>query len=83
MAFDPGEKIPTTFEELDEITARAYLQGGDTGKAKLRADIKEFLTREFFAAKGNERRANLDDPKMLAINGIMERLYTAFEDGSL
>jgi hypothetical protein len=83
MAYEVGDEIPETFEELDDIAARVYSQGVDAGKAKLRADIKEFLTKEFFAAKGKNRRADQDDPKIQAINGVMERLYAAFEDGTL
>lgn len=83
MALDPGDKLPATFEELDEIAAKVYQQGVEAAKISLRTDIKEFLTREFFAAKGKDRRANPDDPKVQAIRAIMERLYAAFEEGTL
>jgi hypothetical protein len=83
MAYDPGESIPETFEELDAIAARCYSQGVDAGKAKLRADIRDFLKKEFRIIRGNERRANQEDPRYLALTSLMEKLYAAFEDGTL
>lgn len=83
MAYEVGEEIPETFEELDAIAARVYLQGVDAGKAKLRTDIKEFLTKQFIKTKGRSRRADPNDPKIQAVLEVMERLFDAFKDGSL
>lgn len=83
MPFTSGEKLPETLEALDSLCASVYLEGQEAGKVKLRSAIRDYLTQEFFAAKGNERRANQDDPKVQAVNAIMERLYNKFEDGTL
>lgn len=83
MAYEVGEEIPETFEELDQIAARVYSQGVDAGKAKLRAEIKEYMTKQFLSAKGRKRRADPNDPKIQAILEVMERLFGAFKDGTL
>lgn len=83
MAYEVGDHIPATFEELDEIAARVYLQGVEAGKAKLRTDIKEYMTKAFLKAKGRSRRADPNDPKIQAVLEVMERLFEAFKDGSL
>ncbi len=83
MAFTPGQKLPESLEELDTLCAGVYIEGQEAGKVALRKGIKEFLLAEFFNAKGNERRADPENPKIQAVNAIMERLYRKFEDGSL
>lgn len=83
MAFTPPEELPETEEELDDALAVVYKQGMESGKTQLRAAIRDYLTKKFFGAKGRDRRANPDDPKIQAIREIMEALYSKFEDGSL
>lgn len=83
MAFTPPQEMPESEEELDVALAKVYLEGIEAGKNKLRLDIKEYLMTKFFGAKGRDRRANPDDPKIQAIREIMEGLYAKFEDGSL
>lgn len=83
MAIEVGDKLPENFEELDAIASHVYLQGVDAGKVKLRADIKTFLNREILLAKGNDRQPNPDDPRVQAIRLVTEKLYAAFEDGTL
>lgn len=83
MAFTPPEELPETEEELDDALAVVYKQGIESGKKQLRAAMREYLTKRFLAAKGRDRRANPDDPKIQAMREIMEAIYTKFEDGSL
>jgi hypothetical protein len=83
MAYEPPQEMPEDLDKLDEICAIIHQKGVELGKASLRKDIKDFLLKEFFGAKGRERRANENDPKVQAIRAIMERLYAAFEDGTL
>lgn len=83
MGYEVGDQLPKNFEELDDIAARVYAQGVDAGKSKLRGDIRDFLTRELIAVRGNERRADQDDPKYQAITLMMEKLYSSFEEGTL
>jgi hypothetical protein len=83
MAYTPPEEMPTTEEELDAALAKVYLEGQEVGKRKLREDIREYLMRKFFGAKGRNRRADPEDPKIQAIREIMEGLYAKFEDGTL
>lgn len=83
MALDVGDKLPESFEDLDIIAARVYKQGAEAGKVALRADIKAFLNKEILAAKGRERRPDPHNPQVRAVREITERLYAAFEDGTL
>lgn len=83
MALEVGDHIPETIEELEDAAAGYYKQGVDAGKAALRIAVKEFLNKEILAAKGNERRPDPADPQVRAIRFITERLYAAFEDGTL
>jgi hypothetical protein len=83
MAIDVGDHLPENFDELDALAASIYKQGVEAGKTALRADIKSLLNKEVLAAKGKERRPNPDDPKVQAIRSITEKLYAAFEDGTL
>jgi hypothetical protein len=83
MAVDVGDKLPENFEELDELGTKIYKQGVERGQVKLRAAIREFLNKEVLAAKGRDRRPDPTDPKVRAIREITERLYAAFEDGTL
>lgn len=83
MGYEVGDELPDTFEELDALAARVYSQGVDAGKVKLRADIREFFTKEFRVVRGNERRANQESPEYKALTTLMEKLYGAFEDGTL
>jgi hypothetical protein len=83
MAIDVGEHLPQDFDELDALASKVYKQGVEAGKTSLRADVKDFLNKEILAAKGKERRPDPDDPKVQAIRSITEKLYAAFEDGTL
>jgi hypothetical protein len=83
MAFTPPENLPETEEDLDSALAKVYLEGKRDGKRDLRSEIKEYLTTKFYGAKGRDRRANPDDPKIQAIRELMQTLYSKFEDGSL
>lgn len=83
MAIDRPDKLPETFEELDDLLATAYRLGAEGGKAIQRTNVREFLNREILAAKGNNRRPDPNDPKVQAIREITERLYAAFQDGTL
>jgi hypothetical protein len=83
MAFTPPEELPEDWDSLEKALAKVYLEGKEAGKKLLRIEIKEYLTIKFFGAKGRERRANPDDPKIQAIREIMEGLYAKFEDGTL
>ena len=83
MAFEVGDKLPENFEELDALAARIYKQGVEAGRASLKADTKAFLNKEILAAKGPHRRADPTSPKVKAVREITERLYAAYEDGTL
>lgn len=83
MPYTPPEQLPQTEEELDTALARVYLEGKRDGKRDLRREIKDYLRTKFFGAKGRDRRADPDSPKIQAIRELMEALYTKFEDGSL
>lgn len=83
MAFTPPEEIPEDWEALEKALGKVYLEGKEAGKKLLRLAIKEYLTTKFFGAKGRNRRADPDDPKIQAIREIMEGLYAKFEDGTL
>lgn len=87
MPYEQPDHLPGDMDELDLMVARAYSQGIDTGKRsgriELRDELKKFLEREFNASKGRRRRADPEDPKTAAVLTIMEKLYAAFEDGTL
>lgn len=83
MAFTPPPHLPETEEELDRALTRVYIEGKGVGKKELREAIREFLTVKFYGSKGNERRADPDNPKTAAVLTLMELLYEKFEDGSL
>lgn len=83
MAYTPPQEFPETEEELDAALARVYVEGKEVGKRELREAIREFLRGKFFGSKGNQRRADPENPKTAAVLRLMELLYAKFEDGSL
>lgn len=87
MPYEQPDHLPEDMDELDLMVARAYSQGIDTGKRsgrnELKEELKKFLEREFNASKGRRRLANREDPKTAAVLEIMEKLYGAFEEGTL
>lgn len=83
MAFTPPEKLPENHEELEEALVRVYKEGKEVGKRELREAIRTFLTQKFHGSKGNERRADPENPKTAAVLTLMELLYEKFRDGSL
>ncbi len=83
MAWTPPERMPETEEELDDALAVVYKQGVESGKKQLRRQIKDYLTTKFLGAKGRNRRADPEDPKIQATLDLMEGLYAKFEDGTL
>lgn len=83
MALTPPDELPEDWDSLEKALAKVYLEGKEAGKTQLRREIKEYLTTKFFGAKGRNRRADPDDPKIQAIRELMEGLYEKFEDGTL
>lgn len=83
MAYEVPQEMPKDMDEVDLWIAKGHQSGIELGKRNLRKDIKEFMMREFFASKKNERRANPDDPQVQAVRAISERMFNAFEDGTL
>lgn len=83
MAYTPPEKMPESEVELDVALAKVYLEGKEAGKKELRGGIREFLTKKLYGAKGNNRRADPEDPKTAAVLELMETLYEEFRKGTL
>lgn len=87
MPYDQPQGMPKDMEELDFFVARAYSQGIDTGQRSGRNDaieaMQKFWLREFNLAKGRNRRADPDDPKVQAISAIWEKFTEKLADGTL
>lgn len=83
VPYTPPEQMPEDLDALDTALGKVYQEGVEDGKRNLRLAIREFLRVKFYGTKGRERRANPEDPKTAAVLWIMEKLYAAFEDGSL
>jgi hypothetical protein len=83
MAYTPPEELPEDWDKLEKALARVYLEGKEAGKKELRESIREFLKTKFFGAKGRNRRADPEDPKVAAVLALMETLYEKFRDGTL
>lgn len=83
MALTPPSEFPEDWEALEKALSKVYLEGKEAGKKELRESIREYLTTKFFGVRGNNRRADPDDPKVQAIRNLMESMYEAFRTGKL
>jgi hypothetical protein len=73
----------TDIDTLNSLVANIYASARNASRREFRDKWMDFMTKQFLYAKGRDRRANQQDPKIQFISMIMDRAGRAFEDGKL
>lgn len=73
----------TDIDIFNALISDIYAAGRMGSKTEFREKWRDFMIQQFLYAKGDDRRANQNDPTIQFVTRVITRANQAYEDGKL